>query len=136
MHNNFFFCVLLLLLHNFLFAQEKSFIKEPKKMVKTEKTISLITIDGQLDEKDWTTVLPAKDFYTFAPDNGNLESKELRTEVKILYDDNAIYIGATLYDSDPSKILKEITERDDIGTADSFGVFINGYNDGQQDFQF
>ncbi len=36
----------------------------------------------------------------------------------------------------PSKIIKEITQRDDFGTTDCFGVFINGYNDGQQDFRF
>src|SRR5690606_79151 len=29
-----------------------------------------------------------------------------------------------------------ITERDNFGTADHFGIFINGYNDGQQDFRF
>ena len=35
-----------------------------------------------------------------------------------------------------SKILREISERDDIGAADFFGVFINGFNDGQQEFSF
>ena len=136
MHNNFVFCILLFLFTKSLSAQENFSKIVEKKKVQTEKTTSYVTIDGQLDESAWEKVLPAKDFYTFAPDNGNLEAKELRTEVKILYDDNALYIGATLYDNTPSKILKEITERDNIGTADSFGVFINGYNDGQQDFQF
>ncbi|MPT35224.1 MAG: hydrolase, partial [Flavobacterium sp.] len=32
--------------------------------------------------------------------------------------------------------MKEITERDKFGTSDFFGIFINGYNDGQQDFRF
>jgi hypothetical protein len=41
-----------------------------------------------------------------------------------------------LYDPNPEKILKELVERDNIGTSDFFGVFINGYNDGQQEFRF
>ena len=41
-----------------------------------------------------------------------------------------------MLDENPEKILKEITQRDSFGTSDLFGVFINGFNDGQQDFQF
>jgi hypothetical protein len=37
---------------------------------------------------------------------------------------------------DMEQILKEISERDDIGVADLFGVFINGFNDGQQEYSF
>lgn len=136
MHNNFVFCLLLSLFSNYFFGQEVLNTKSVKKITKAEKNTSLISIDGQLDEEEWTKVVPAKDFYTLSPDNGNLESPELRTEVKVLYDNDAVYIGAILYDNHPEKILKEITERDNFGTSDSFGVFINGYNDGQQDFQF
>jgi hypothetical protein len=35
-----------------------------------------------------------------------------------------------------NKIRKEISQRDSFGISDVFGVFINGFNDGQQDFQF
>ena len=136
MHNNFVFCLLLFIFSNYFFGQEVLNTKSVKKITKAEKNTSIISIDGQLDEEEWTKVVPAKDFYTLSPDNGNLESPDLRTEVKVLYDNDAVYIGATLYDNHPEKILKEITERDNFGTSDSFGVFINGYNDGQQDFQF
>lgn len=136
MHNNYVFCVLLLLFSKILFGQSTFPTKNVKKSIKAEKIASVLSIDGQLDEEDWSKTLPAKDFFTFSPDNGNLEAQELRTEVKILYDDNAVYIGAILYDNQPTKILKEIKERDNFGTSDLFGVFINGYNDGQQDFQF
>jgi hypothetical protein len=40
-----------------------------------------------------------------------------------------------LYDDEPDKIRKEISQRDSFGISDVF-VFINGFNDGQQDFQF
>ena len=107
-----------------------------KKTIVTQFAQSAITIDGKIDEKSWELVSPAIDFIMFQPDNGKAVAKEKRTEVKVLYDNTAIYIAAILYDDEPSKILKEISKRDDFGTADFFGVFINGYNDGQQNFQF
>ena len=72
----------------------------------------------------------------FEPDNGKPIAQEKKTEVKILYDNDAIYVGAVLYDNEPNKILKELAERDNFGVSDAFGIFINGYNDGQQDFRF
>lgn len=95
-----------------------------------------ITVDGKLDEVSWIKAPLAKDFIILEPENGVAESPERRSEVKILYDDNALYIGALLYDNDPTKIEKEITLRDNFGTADNFAIFINGFNDGQQDFRF
>jgi hypothetical protein len=54
---------------------------------------------------------------------------------KVIYDNDAIYVAA-LYDDEPDKIRKEISQRDSFGISDVFCVFINGFNDGQQDFQF
>ncbi|MES2544979.1 MAG: DUF5916 domain-containing protein [Bacteroidota bacterium] len=107
-----------------------------KKTLKTQLISESIAIDGNLNEPIWQNAEVATDFFMFQPDNGKPISQDKRTDVKILYDNNAIYIGAVLYDNDASKIMKEITQRDDFGTTDCFGVFINGYNDGQQDFRF
>lgn len=95
-----------------------------------------ISIDGKLDEAVWMKAPVANNFIMLEPENGVPESAERKSEIKIIYDDNAIYIGAILYDNEPSKIEKEITQRDRFGTADHFGIFINGFNDGQQDFRF
>ncbi len=106
-----------------------------KKTLQTKITTDKITIDGKFDEEVWKSAQVSKDFVTFDPDNGNPEPENSKTEVRVVYDDNAIYIAATLYD-DPTKIMKEFSQRDDFGAADFFGVFINGFNDGQQDFRF
>lgn len=135
MYNNFIFCTLLFFISQSLFSQEKKALEGKKNLI-GERRDGNIVIDGNLDELNWSKATIADDFYTFEPDNGNIVQNDLRTEVKVLYDNNALYIGAILYDNEPSKILKEFTERDKTGIADSFGVFINGYNDGQQDFQF
>lgn len=107
-----------------------------KKTLLAKTTIQKITIDGNFDEAEWITAPIATDFTMFQPDNGKAIDSSKRTDVRILYDNEAVYIAAILYDNEPQKILKEITQRDNIGTADLFGVFINGFNDGQQDFQF
>lgn len=70
------------------------------------------------------------------PGNGTAEPNEKRTEVKVVYDNEAIYFGATMYDDEPAKILKELSQRDNSGIADRIGIFLNGYNDGQQEFSF
>lgn len=95
-----------------------------------------ITIDGKFDEPIWEFAPVAKDFVMFSPDNGKPISEAKKTEVQVAYNDDAIYIAAKMYDDEPSKIRREITQRDVFGTADHFGVFINGFNDSQQDFRF
>ncbi|UUC45806.1 DUF5916 domain-containing protein [Flavobacterium cerinum] len=132
---NVFFLVFIVTNATFIFGQE--LIQDPKnkKMLRAFPLKSTINIDGKLSEDEWKNAEIASDFITYQPDNGTPVSFEKRTEVKVLYDDDGIYIGALLYD-DPSKIVKEITERDKFGTSDFFGIFINGYNDGQQDFRF
>jgi hypothetical protein len=95
-----------------------------------------IVIDGKLNEPIWELAPVAKDFLMFSPDNGKPVSEGKRTEVQIVYNDDAIYIAAKMYDDEPQKILKEITQRDNFGIAEHFGVFLNGFNDSQQDFRF
>ena len=111
------------------------FANAQKKTLQTKFTAEKITIDGKFDEPVWATAAISSDFVSFEPDNGNPEPKDQKTEVRIVYDNDAIYIAATMFD-DPKKILKEFALRDKIGTADFFAVFINGFNDGQQEFRF
>jgi hypothetical protein len=107
-----------------------------KKTLQTKFISEKIEIDGKLNEAIWNSAAVAGDFITFEPDNGKPIPENKKSEVRVLYDNDAIYIGAMLHDENPDKILREITQRDDFGTSDIFGVFINGFNDGQQDFQF
>ncbi|WP_333810480.1 DUF5916 domain-containing protein [Flavobacterium sp.] len=109
---------------------------QQKKTVRAHKLTEAISIDGELNETVWKNAEVATDFVSLEPKNGTPIPEEFKTEVKILYSNDAIYIGAALYDPNPEKILKELVERDNVGTSDFFGVFINGYNDGQQEFRF
>lgn len=107
-----------------------------KKVLNAIKTSDKITIDGKFNETIWESTPIANDFVMYYPENGKRENENKKTEVKIIYDNEAIYIAATLYDDEPDKILTQITKRDDSGIYDNFGVFINGFNDSQQDFRF
>ncbi len=91
-------------------------------------------IDAVLDDACWNKVLPAKDFTQLRPYNGDKASQP--TEVKIVYDDKAIYIAAMLYDSYPDSIMKQYTPRDGFGSTDMFGVYIDPFNNGINAFGF
>jgi hypothetical protein len=94
-------------------------------------------IDGKLDDDVWKSAPIAKDFIMYEPENGAPEIKGFETEIRVLYTDNALYIGAMLYDPSPDSVLKQLTKRDVYNeNCDWLGFFINPYNDGLSDFNF
>lgn len=99
------------------------------------KTDRVIKIDGSLDDAAWPGAAIASDFIQNFPNAG--QPATVKTEVKILYDNAAIYIGVMLFD-DPSSIRKQLTARDgeQQTDADYFSVFFDTYNDNQNGFQF
>ncbi len=107
-----------------------------KKTLQTLYTEEKITIDGKFEEEAWKNAAVATDFIMINPDNGKPIAQEKKTEVKVVYNNEGIYIAASLFDNEPNRILKELTSRDNFGITDHFGVFFNGYNDGQQEFRF
>ncbi len=119
--------IILLLVSSPLFSQVK--VIDAVKMEQAPK------IDGKLDEAVWSTITPVTDFIQNFPTYGLPCSQ--RTEVKIFYDNFAVYVGARLYD-DPALIRKQITARDgeQQTDVDYFSVFFDTYNDNQNGFQF
>jgi hypothetical protein len=88
-----------------------------------------------LNDDVWHNVTSASGFIQYYPSYGLNASQ--KTEVKIIYDNSAIYIGAYLYD-DPSQIRKQLTARDEEQKKDLdfFSVFLDTYHDQQNGFQF
>lgn len=93
-------------------------------------------IDGEINDEAWQNVETAKDFVMMRPNNGEAEPNSHKTEVKLVYDDKAIYVSAVMYAPDPTKIPAEFTNRDNIGNADFFLITINPNDDGQNPFEF
>lgn len=96
---------------------------------------SPVKIDGLLDEKAWSQARHAEGFVSNMPHFGVPASQN--THVSVLYDDQAVYIGAYLFDEMP-KIRKQLTSRDgeQRKDVDYFSVFFDTYNDDQNGFQF
>jgi len=105
-----------------------------KKNVEALRIQTPLTIDAVLDEAVYSQISPAADFTQLQPYNGKPSMQP--TQAWFFYDENAIYVGAMLYDSAPDSIFNYLSERDNIGTSDYFGVYIDPYNQGQLSYGF
>ena len=93
-----------------------------------------IDVDGELNEEVWKQGNVASDFISLEPVPG---AKPIQpSEVRIFYDDEAIYVGAYLKDVSKDSILRELTERDQIGNSDWFGIVFDTYQDNINGFEF
>ena len=114
-----FTCFLPLLIGGSLWAQVQT--------VQAIKVNRAPKIDGNLDDSAWRSVPSITNFTQNFPDWGKPATRE--TDVKIVYDNSAIYVGAYLFD-DPVNIRRQLTARDaeQQTDADYFSVFFDTYN--------
>jgi hypothetical protein len=91
-----------------------------------------ISLDGRLSEPAWQLAQPVSDFTQRIPLTG-APSKE-RTEVRVLYDDNNLYVGVTAFDSHPALVVKELKKDFDINGTDLVQVIIDSMHDGRSGF--
>ena len=111
------------------------FAQDTLKSYSATRTASVPKIDGVLDESCWVSAPAISDFVQLLPIEGSHPKQ--RTEVKIVYDDKAVYIGAMLYDTHPDSILHELGFRDDDGlNADRFRIVFDPYNTRQDGYVF
>lgn len=93
-----------------------------------------IVLDGRLDEKIWQDAETASEFVQINPNPGSRASHESR--VKVLYDDEAIYFGAVLFDS-LDNISKVLSPRDEFNAnTDNLQIVLDTYNDDINSFLF
>ncbi|MBI4465126.1 MAG: carbohydrate binding family 9 domain-containing protein [Acidobacteria bacterium] len=107
--------------------------RTPPKVVYAVFTESPITIDGELNEPAWQRAQPATDFIQRDPSEGEPSSE--RTEVRILYDADNLYIGVYCYDRTPERITVRDIGRDFLGyQQDVFGILLDTFNDDRSGF--
>lgn len=82
----------------------------------------------------WALAEPIADFVQKIPNEGVAPSVE--TEVRLLYDDRALYVGARLKRKDPTAIRTSITRRDGESDAETFTVSLDTYNDKRTAYSF
>ena len=91
-------------------------------------------MDGWLNDPCWRASKPVNDFVQFDPVEGAAPSET--TTVRLLYDDDALYVGVVCSDSDPRAIVRRLSRRDRTTEADRFTVMIDSYMDRQTGFVF
>ncbi len=92
-----------------------------------------INIDGRIDEPVWDSCETATDFVEIEP-NDNTKAL-VKTDVKMTYDDDNLYIAFICYDNQMSKLRVSLTDRDKIYNDDYVGVLIDTYNDNKQAYE-
>ena len=123
----FFSSLPLLILSISAFTQTKS--------IPAVKINQFVKIDGNPDDAVWNNIAAVSEFITSTPFFGKEAS--CKTEVKIAYDNTAVYVLAFLYD-DPKKVKRHLTARDEADgkDVDVFSIGIDTYNDKQNAFTF
>jgi hypothetical protein len=86
-----------------------------------------LVIDGRLDEPAWSSAEPATRFTQTDPAEGQPATE--RTEVRVLIGDDALYIGARLFDREPARVKAALARRDDEIEADEFDVYLDTFHD-------
>ena len=93
-----------------------------------------IDVDGRLDEEAWERAIPITDFTQQEPVEGGTPSE--RTVIRVVYDKDALYIGAILYD-EPEGILAFQKRRDGfLSTDDRFMWILDTFQDGRTGYFF
>ncbi len=92
----------------------------PARVTRAVPITAEITVDGDLDEAAWATAEPMTGFVQQQPVEG--VPAEHDTEVRVLFDDEAVYVGLRMWDPEPEQIGRQLYRRDGHGSADRIQV--------------
>jgi len=106
-----------------------------QKIVNAVRVTSKPVIDGKIDEAIWQQAVPITDFHQIRPGDGTTPSE--KTEVYVLYDDDALYIAARMADSDPTLIAAPtIRHGQGLGGDDRLVVILDPFNTQRTGYRF
>jgi hypothetical protein len=91
-------------------------------------------VDGRLDDAAWAAAPVLSGLTQKDPKEG--EPATERTEVRFVYDDHALYVGARMYSASPARIQAPVSRRDVFEQAETFGVSLDTYHDRRTAYTF
>lgn len=94
----------------------------------------VIKIDGMVGEAPWLLAPVATTFVQFQPGDGIPASE--RTEARVLYGDDALYVAIRAHDSEAELIAGQLTRRDQDSFSDQVAVVVDSYFDRRTAFHF
>ncbi|MFY0684923.1 MAG: carbohydrate binding family 9 domain-containing protein [Balneola sp.] len=101
--------------------------------IKIKRTTTPIIVDGFIDEPAWESVEPFPMVQYEPVFKGELSE---RTEVRVLYDDEFLYVSAKMFTEDPSTIAANSLYRDKYSGDDVFAIVLDPFNDDQNGLRF
>ena len=107
---------------------------DPQASLRAVRTAQPIRVDGRLDETAWSQAPVLRDFTQNTPMLGMPSRK--RTEVRVLYDNRFLYVGARMHHDAGSPVVKQVHRRDQSSASDWFGVLIDSALDHRSAFSF
>ncbi len=115
-------------------AQEEPAPSAP--VLQAARLAEVPAVDGDvLNDPAWQGVTPATGFLQTTPDEGQPATE--RTEVRIGFDDQTLYVGVVCYDRSPGGIIVSDSRRDaSLEETDSFQVILDTFHDRQNGFVF
>ncbi|HEY6362380.1 MAG TPA: DUF5916 domain-containing protein [Vicinamibacterales bacterium] len=94
-----------------------------------------VELDGTLDEPSWSLAPMAHNFIQNDPNEGMPATFD--TEVRVLYDDDALYVGVFARDDQPSRIIANDLKKDfDTDQSDGFRIILDTFHDRRNGYQF
>ena len=91
------------------------------------RTDSAIDLDGRLDDAAWADAPVAGGFLQRDPNEGDRATEA--TDLRILHDGSTLYVAARLHDSEPERIVRQLSRRDQIAAADVFTLYLDTHHD-------
>jgi hypothetical protein len=104
--------------------------------IQARRAPSALSIDGKLDDPAWESAVPFDRFVETFPRDGAPAPAELRTEVRVLFDDEFLYVGIRAFDPDPMRIVGQLSRRDTLPTSDYVEVSIDPARQGDTGYSF
>lgn len=104
-----------------------------KKQYKAVKVATPPVINGILDDEAWQNGIWIDDFTQFEPYNGRAASQ--RTEFKIIFDEDNLYVAFKAFDTSPDSIVNRLSRRDN-SDGDLVGIILDSYHDLRTGFLF
>jgi len=94
-----------------------------------------VTINGSLDESVWAQAVVIEDLHQVLPEEYATPTQP--TQVRVFYTENALYVGATMTESDPDQITDRVLRQGQALSGDDvFAVILDPYLDRRNGYRF
>jgi hypothetical protein len=92
-------------------------------------------IDGRLDEAFWSELLPIGELVQSEPEEGTAPSEA--TEIRVAFDDDNLYLGIRMFDSEPDALIaKQMVLDSDLTSDDRINLVFDTFHDKRNAYFF